>query len=92
MSEWKVISTETFSSVIKKHKKDKQLLNELDKKIKRLQDDPHSVGGYLSGRLHGSKSTRLVGKYRLVFEIDEKGKSVYLKALDHRKFDYESFS
>jgi len=50
------------------------------------------VGGYLSGRLHGNKSTRLVGKYRLIFEINEKEGIVYLKAIDHRKFDYGGFS
>jgi len=32
MPEWRVVSTETFSSAIKKYRKNKQLLDELDKK------------------------------------------------------------
>ena len=47
------------------------------------------VGGYLTGPLHGSKSTRLIEKFRLIFNIDIKNKTVYLEALDHRKIAYE---
>ena len=57
---------------------------ELDKKIKRLKEDPEAVGGNLSGNLHGKKSTRLIRKFRLIFSIDSNLKIVYLVALDHR--------
>ena len=88
---WNVTSTETFSKEIKKFKKNKEFLEALDKKIKRLQEGPHSVGGYLSGKLHGYKSTRIIGKFRLIFEVIDSKKAVYLSAVDHRKFNYENF-
>jgi addiction module RelE/StbE family toxin len=90
--EWKVISTDTFSRQFQKHKKDGEFVNALDKKIKRLAEDPENVGGYLSGKLHGYKSTRIIKKFRLVFKIVKERQEVYLMAIDHRKFDYEGFN
>ena len=88
MSIWTVKRTDTFDQTLKKYKKNNELLSELDKKIKRLQIDPENVGGYLSGSLHGYKSTRLVKNFRLIFSIDKKNKIVYLEAIDHRKNVY----
>ncbi|MEK6862523.1 MAG: type II toxin-antitoxin system RelE/ParE family toxin [Nanoarchaeota archaeon] len=87
---WTVIRSDRFSEEFKKFEKNKHFVYALDAKIKRLQEDPN-IGGYLSGRLHGYKSIRLVGKYRIVFRIDEKEKKVYLVAIDHRGHDYERF-
>lgn len=81
---WIIKRTDTFLKHIKKHKNNKELLNELDKKIKRLKEDPNVIGGMLSGSLHGYRSTRLTGKFRLIFKIDEEGQTVFLVALDHR--------
>jgi len=86
----KIIWTKNFKKDLRKHRKDGQLLDALEKKIERLKEDPYSVGGYLSGQLHGYKSTRILGKYRLVFRIEDD--LVYLVALDHRKFDYEGIN
>ncbi len=88
MSEWIVKRTDTFLKNLKKHKHNHPLLTELDKKIKRLREDPSVVGGELAGNLHGHRSTRLVKKYRLISSIDEKGKIAYLGAIDHRKDVY----
>lgn len=88
---WKVISTETFSKQFKKHKKDGEFVKILDNKIKRLKENPENVGGYLSGKLHGYKSTRILKKLRLVFKIVNEKQEVHLMAIDHRKFDYEGF-
>jgi len=60
MMNFKIISTETFSRQFKKHKKDGEFVKILSNKIKRLQEDPKNVGGYLSGKLHGCKSTRIL--------------------------------
>lgn len=65
------------------------MLQELESKIKRLQEEPLSIGGILSGKLHGIRSTRVAGKFRLLFQIDEKEQIVYLIALDHRGEVYE---
>lgn len=51
-------------------------------------EDPVAIGGELAGKLHGHRSTRLTGKFRLIFSIDDKNKVVYLEALDHRKKVY----
>jgi len=85
---WDVKRTDTFLKNFKKYKKDQQVINELDKKIKRLIIDPNAVGGNLSGKLYGKKSTRLTGKLRLIFMIDENTKTIYLIALDHRASVY----
>ena len=81
---WVVKNTDTFLKYIKKHKNNKELLDELDKKIKRLKEDPNVIGGMLSGSLHGYRLTRLTGKFRLIFKIDEEEQTVFLVALDHR--------
>jgi addiction module RelE/StbE family toxin len=88
---WRIISTETFSREFKKHKKDGEFVKALDNKIKRLQEDPENVGGYLSGKLHGYKSTRILKKLRLVFKIVYENNEIHLMGIDHRKFDYERF-
>ena len=88
---WKVISTNTFSKEFKKYKKNREFVKALDRKIERLKENPESVGGNLSSRLSGHKSTRIIGKFRLLFKISEGEHNVYLIAIDHRKFDYERF-
>ena len=88
---WKVIVTNKFSSVFKKYKKNSEVVKVLNSKITRLKENPFSVGGNLAGNLKGKKSIRLVGKLRLIFEIDDKSNKVYLLAIDHRKFDYKRF-
>ena len=88
---WRVIRTERFSKEFKKYEKNAEFVHALDKKIKRLQEDPHTVGGYLSGNLHGYKATRLIRKFRILFRISEEERAVYLVAIDHRGHDYEDF-
>lgn len=88
---WTVARTDAFSKEFRKYQKNKAFVDALEKKIKKLIDDPINVGGYLAGRLHGNKSTRLLKNFRLIFSIDEQNKIVYLKAIDHRKYDYKNF-
>lgn len=88
---WSIDRTDTFSKQFKKHKRDGEFVKALDAKLERLKVNPENVGGYLSGKLHGYKSTRIVGKYRLVFKIVKEENVVHLMAIDHRKFDYERF-
>ena len=88
---YEIVITDTFSKEFKKHKKDGEFVNALDKKIERLKEDPNNVGGFLSGKLHGYKSTRIIRKFRLIFKIVEQEKKVYLSAIDHRKSAYDDF-
>jgi len=85
---WEIEDTDLFLAAIKEHKKNAELLQAIDKKIIRLQEDPHSVGGKLSGELHGWQSTRLVRTFRLFFKIDENIRKVYLGTIRHRKEAY----
>jgi mRNA-degrading endonuclease RelE of RelBE toxin-antitoxin system len=86
---YEVVVTDSFTNELRKHKKDGEFLNALDKKIQRLKENPENVGGYLSGELHGYKSTRIIKKFRCIFKIVEEEKKVYLSAIDHRKTAYE---
>ena len=88
---YEIIITNTFSKEFKKHKKDKEFVNALDKKIERLKNSPDNVGGFLSGKLHGYKSTRIIRKFRLIFKIAEQENKVYLFSIDHRKSIYDDF-
>ncbi len=56
---WVVKRTDTFLESLKTIKKNKKALEELDKKIKRLQKNPLHIGGWLSGELHAKKATRI---------------------------------
>jgi len=89
MSEWVITRTDTFLKHLRKLKHHQDLLQELDKKIHHLKEYPEKIGGFLAGSLHGSKATRLTGKYRLIFTTDGKNRIVYLIALDHRGRVYE---
>jgi mRNA-degrading endonuclease RelE of RelBE toxin-antitoxin system len=85
---WLVKRTDTFLDSMRSIQKNKQALAELDKKIKRLQENPLHVGGWLSGELHGKKSIRITKKYRLIFTPLESEKVVYLNWIDHREHAY----
>jgi len=87
--EWSIVPTKEFLKEIKKHKRNGEFVKALNNKVQRLRENPESVGGFLSGRLHGYKSTRIFRKFRLLFKIVEGKKEVYLSAIDHRKFDYK---
>jgi mRNA-degrading endonuclease RelE of RelBE toxin-antitoxin system len=86
---WEVKRTATFIESLRAIRKNKEALFELDKKMKRLQEDPLHLGGWLSGELHGKKSTRISRKYRLIFTLNETEKVVYLNWIDHRKSAYD---
>ena len=85
---WVVKRTDTFLFSLKAIRKNKNALDELDKKIKRLKEDPLHVGGWLSGELRGKRSTRITKKYRLIFTPNKKEKVVYLNWIDHREHAY----
>jgi len=80
--------TNTFVPSLKSIQKNEQALAELDKKIKRLQEDPLHVGGWLSGELHGKKSTRITKRYQLKFTPNESDEVVYLNWIDPREHAY----
>ncbi len=46
---WVVKRTDTFLDSLRDIRKNKEALAELDKKLKRLREDPLHVGGWLSG-------------------------------------------
>lgn len=86
---WIIKNTDTFVDSFRKIKDNSKIVSELARKIKRLQIDPLHVGGWLSGTLHGKKSTRIAKQYRLIFLPDEREHIVYLILIDPRKHVYK---
>jgi mRNA-degrading endonuclease RelE of RelBE toxin-antitoxin system len=86
---WIIRRTDTFIESFRRVRDNSKLVSELARKIKRLQADPLHVGGWLSGSLHGKKSTRIAKQYRLIFLPDEREHIVYLILIEHRGHVYE---
>jgi mRNA-degrading endonuclease RelE of RelBE toxin-antitoxin system len=86
---WKIVRTDTFLESFASVRSDKKVIDELGKKIARLSEDPLNLGGWLSGSLHGKKSTRIARRYRLIFSPDEREHVVYLIAIDRREHVYK---
>ena len=57
---WVVKRTDIFLDSLKAIRKNKTAIAELDNKTKQPQQDPLYVGGWLSGDLHGKRSTRIL--------------------------------
>jgi mRNA-degrading endonuclease RelE of RelBE toxin-antitoxin system len=85
---WTIQRTDTFVETFAQVRSDKKIIRELGKNIQRLREDPLNCGGWLSGALHGKKSTRIAKRYRLIFQPDDREHIVYLIAIDHRKQVY----
>ena len=62
--------------------------SEFDKVLERMREDPNKLGGNMSGNFHGQKSVRLLGKYRLMYRVNDQEKAVYLIGFGHRKSVY----
>jgi len=86
---WVVKRTDTFLESFAQVRDNKKVIAELGKKLARLQEDPLHVGGWLSGSLHGKKSTRIAKQYRLIFLPDEREQVVYLVLIDRREHVYD---
>jgi mRNA-degrading endonuclease RelE of RelBE toxin-antitoxin system len=86
---WIIKRTDTFLESFVKVRDNKKVIAELSKKLTRLSEDPMHIGGWLSGSLHGKKSTRLAKQYRLIFIPDEREQIVYLVLIDHREHVYD---
>jgi mRNA-degrading endonuclease RelE of RelBE toxin-antitoxin system len=86
---WAIKRTDTFLESFIQVRNNKKVLAELRKKLARLSEDPLHVGGWLSGSLHGKKSTRIARHYRLIFLPDEKEQVVYLVLIDQREHAYD---
>jgi mRNA-degrading endonuclease RelE of RelBE toxin-antitoxin system len=86
---WIIRRTDTFIESFRRVRDNSKVVSELARKIKRLQSDPLHVGGWLSGSLHGKKSTRIAKQYRLIFLPDEREHIIYLILIEHRGHVYE---
>jgi len=86
---WIIRRTDTFLESFRQVRDNSKVVLELTRKIKRLQVDPLHVGGWLSGSLHGKKSTRITKQYRLIFLPDEREHIVYLVLIEHREHVYK---
>ena len=84
---WIIVTKDEFERQFRDlTRKDKPLAERLAKAILKLEDNPH-LGKPLSYDLSGLWSLR-VGKYRIIYEINENEKKVILRAVSHRKKSY----
>ncbi|OYT43516.1 MAG: type II toxin-antitoxin system mRNA interferase toxin, RelE/StbE family [Candidatus Aenigmarchaeota archaeon ex4484_56] len=78
------------STFIKKRKRlPKTIKKQIDKAMKELLCDPYSAGFELVGNLEGLWKKR-VGKYRIIYEINEIEKVVIFHTVDLRKKIYRT--
>ncbi len=85
---YKVSRTNLFEKKVKEFRKDKELVEELAKKIEKLLSDPFT-GKPLQHHLSNYRSVRVRGKYRLIYKINENDKEIILVAFGHRKSVYD---
>ncbi|AKG92403.1 TPA_asm: type II toxin-antitoxin system RelE/ParE family toxin [Geoglobus ahangari pleomorphic virus 1] len=84
---WTIVTKEEFERQFRDlTKKDKPLAERLAKAILKLEENPY-LGKPLSYDLSGLRSLR-VGKYRIIYEINENERKVILLAVAHRKKSY----
>ncbi|MFA4955624.1 MAG: type II toxin-antitoxin system RelE/ParE family toxin [Candidatus Methanoperedens sp.] len=83
-----IIYTHAFEKTIKKLKKDRELVDELKKKIEKLLTDPF-LGKTLEHPLTNFRSIRVKGKYRLIYKLNENNQELILVGFGHRKNIYE---
>ena len=82
-----IVTTDEFEKKLEDlTKKDKPLLERIAKAILKLEENPYA-GKPLSYALAGYWSLH-IGKYRIVYEIDENSKEVILRTIGHRKHIY----
>jgi len=82
-----IITTDEFEKKLESlTKKNKPLLKRIAKAILRLEENPYA-GKPLSYTLAGYWSFH-IGKYRIIYEIDENSKEVILRSIGHRKHAY----
>lgn len=80
---WRIKATNEFRRRFKDlTKKDKPLRERVIKSIEKLKENPYA-GKPLSYDLAGLRSLR-VGKYRIIYKIDEENKIIYLISIGHR--------
>ncbi|MCZ7402870.1 MAG: type II toxin-antitoxin system RelE/ParE family toxin [Candidatus Methanoperedens sp.] len=85
---YSLIYTHAFEKTIKKFKKDRELVDELKKKIEKLLTDPF-FGKTLEHPLTNFRSIRVKGKYRLIYKLNENNQELVLVGFGHRKNIYE---
>ena len=84
---WGIKATNEFRRRFKDlTKKDKPLRERVIKSIEKLKENPYA-GKPLSYDLAGLRSLR-VGKYRIIYKIDEENKIIYLISIGHREKIY----
>lgn len=83
-----IFYTPEFKRNVKRFRKNYELISEIKKAILLFKKNPFSKGKILKGNLHPNRSVRILGKYRLIFEVKDLDKEVVLKAFNHRKSVY----
>ncbi len=81
--DYEVRITETVQKEIKK-KLDAHLIDRLDTRIKKLEDNPKSFGKPLRGELAGKWEIYFERRYRIIYEIYENAYVVEIVGFKHK--------
>lgn len=87
MPRFDLIAANSFLKDVKSLRKNHGLLKQLDKKLQVLKEKADLTGKNLHGPLKGKKTIRIMGKFRIIFEVKET--KCFLLTLDHRGNVYE---
>ena len=68
---------------------DREVQDRIVEKLKALQENP-GLGKPLKGKLRGLRSLR-VGKYRIIYQVDEDSRVVRIITVGRREAIYERF-
>lgn len=82
------LSKKSVKVLDKLERKDKQNYEAVIEHLKRLKETPKESGKPLTGALHSLWSCR-VGFLRIIYQIREEAKIVFVIAIGHRKNIYE---
>ena len=85
--EWTIRRTDTFIESLSKVKGNKEVIIELGKNFN-PETGPPQYRRLAFSALHGKKATRIAKRYRPIFLPDERERTVYLIAIDHRQHVY----
>lgn len=94
-SSYRILQGKDFLKDVKKILKsgDKSLLSDIQRVIDELKSDPHKKRPKMDIKLISPKKESIyrvrLGKYRLVYEIDETNKTIFLTMFFIRKKGYQ---
>ena len=83
----KIKVTNEFKRNIKKYKKEKSLIEKVEKQIKKISENPE-IGQFLTGDKKGQRKIYIT-PFRLLYYYHKNSETIYLIDFDHRDIIYK---